>query len=111
MNITPLTRKHYIDFNGSPPEVGIKGFALEDKGKTYCIVGVVNVCGELFIVFGVKPGFSKRDIIRGWARFERTLDKSKSYYAIIDRDYPTSAGLLEHFNFKHLFDDLYILRG
>jgi hypothetical protein len=111
MKIEPLTRRHYIDFNGESPQVSTKGLALVDDGNVYGMVGKVLIGGQNFIIFGVKPGFSKRDIIKGWREFEPMLDDSKHYYAIIDRELETAHGLLTHFGFMHLFDDVYIYGG
>lgn len=111
MTIEPLTRQHYIDFNGEPPQISVKGLSLVDGDKVFCIAGIVHVMGEYFVFFGAKPGFSKRDIIRGWRRFKTMLDEHKTYYAIIDREFKTSAGMLEHFGFTHLYDDLYVYEG
>ena len=111
MTIEPLTRKHYIDFNNEPPQVSVKGIALVDGDDVFAIAGKVHICGQWFVIFGSKPGFSKRDIIRGWSRFEPMLNDGKTYYAIIDRELETSMGMLEHFGFSYLYDDLYIYEG
>lgn len=109
--IKPLTNSIYLEFNGEPPPATVKGFASVIDGQAYAIGGTSLIAGQNFIIFGVKPGFNKRDIIRGWNAIKKTLDDSKTYYAIIDRDLHTAEALLKHFKFSYIVDDLYIYEG
>ncbi len=109
--IKPLTNSLYLNFSGDPPPATIKGFASVTDGNVYAIGGTSFIAGRNFIIFGVKKGFNKRDIIRGWNAIKKTLDSEKTYYAIIDRDLDTAAGLLEHCGFSYMTDDIYIYEG
>lgn len=109
--IVPLTMSRYVEFHGSLPPATIRGVASVEKDIVYAVCGETFIAGQYFIVFGVKPGFSKRDIIKGWNIFKKTLDERKTYYAIIDRDLPTAPALLNHFNFAYVVDDLYVYEG
>lgn len=110
--IRPLTSKLYREFNDDePPPMTLRGVASVRDGKAYAVGAVSVIGGENFIIFGVKPEFDKRDIIRGWRALEKTLDEHKTYYAIIDRDLETAPDLLRHFNFSHVVDDLYVYGG
>ena len=111
MNIVPLTSAIYNQLSGEPPISTIKGLAVVDGNDTYALCGTVVMGGENFIIFGSKPGFSKRDIIRGWKAFKPMLSKEKSYYAVIDRELETAKDMLEHFDFIHLHDDVYYYGG
>jgi hypothetical protein len=109
--IKPLTPSIYLKFNNEPPPATIKGVASVRDGEVYAVCGVSLISGEYFIIFGVKTGFDKRDIIKGWRSLKKTLDTRKTYYAIIDRDLETAPSLLKHFNFTHVVDDLYVYGG
>lgn len=109
--IVPLTKSLFLEFHGEPPPATIKGFASVIDGEACAIGGTSLIAGQNFIIFGVKPGFNKRDIIRGWHAIKKTLDDNKTYYAIIDRDLSTAEALLNHFNFSYIADDLYIYEG
>ena len=111
MKIVPLTSAIYTDFNGGPPPYTVKGVAIVDGSKAYAVCGTFIAGGENFIFFGCKPGFSKRDIIKGWRVFKAMISNEKNYYVIIDRELETSKNMLEHFNFIHLEDDTYIYGG
>lgn len=109
--IVPLTTKLYLNFHGHYPPSSIRGVASVIDDQVYAVCGTSMICGENFIIFGVKPGFCKRDIIKGWGIFKKTMDERKTYYAIIDRDLPTAPALLTHFNFAYVVDDLYVYEG
>ena len=111
MNIEYLTNDIFIKFNGMAPVTTVKGIALIDEGEVYAICAITVIAGENFIIFDTKLGFSKRDIIRGWKVFKAMLDDQKTYYAIIDRELETAPKILEHFNFNHVINDIYIYVG
>lgn len=101
----------YLDFHGEPPPVTVRGVAMTDNSDVYAVCCTAIIHGENFIIFGSKPGFSKRDILIGWKVFEKTLDDKKTYYALIDESLDTAPGFLKHFNFRHLNSDIYIYEG
>lgn len=109
--IVPLTREIYMQFEGSPPAVTMIGVAMVNDGVE-AIVAAANFLGQPFIVCGVKPGASKREILKGWRIFkEKHIIKNKIYYAIIDKDLSTAPSFLNHFGFTRLDEDTYFLRG
>ena len=109
--IVPLTNNIYREFSGGPPPATVKGLALVKDGDVCAVCATTFIAGTNFIIFSVKTGFTKRDIIKGWAAFSKTLDDRKTYYAIIDRAIDTSHGLLNHFNFAYIGDDIYEYKG
>lgn len=112
MKIEPLSREKYIRFDGSPPPVSMKGFCATDNDDVLAMIALSVILGENFVVFGMKDGCPKKMIIEGWRLFKaRYLCDKKEYYALVDEDLPTAPGLLRHFGFRHLKDDIYIYRG
>ena len=109
--IKPLTSSIYNKFNDGPPPATIKGMALVEGDEVFAVGGTSFIGGQNFIFFGVKDGFNKRGIIKGWRAIRDTLDETKTYYAIIDRELDTAHDLLTHFNFEYLFDDIYVYKG
>lgn len=109
--IVPLKMSHYLQFDGKLPPSTVRGIASIEGDTVYAICSVSVIDGVSYITFGVKPGVNKRDIIKGWNIFKKTLDERKTYYAIIDRDLPTAPALLNHFNFAYVVDDLYVYEG
>lgn len=111
MNIEPLTAAIYARFNGGAPLVTIRGVAATYDSEVYGICGVVVAANKSLIVFGEKQGLTKRGIIKGWRELEKSLDRSKTYYAVADNEANTSKSMLEHFNFSRLTDELYMYEG
>lgn len=112
MIILPLDRQSYIDFEGDPPPVTMKGLALKDGNNTLAILSLAVFDGENFIICGVKDGASKKNLIRGWLEFKKKFMKDdKDYYALCDETIKTSKGFLKHFGFVHLEKDIYVYRG
>ena len=109
--IEPLTNSIYQRFDGAPPAATIKGVASTEGSEVYAVCGTICIMGSYFIIFGVKAGCSKRDIIKGWSAIKKTLDRNKTYYAIIDRELETAHGLLNHFKFTYIGEDIYEYRG
>lgn len=112
MKIEPLSRDKFISFDGSAPPVSMRGLCVTDGSCVLAVVGVSVIAGASFIVFGMKDECPKRFIIDGWRKFkDGYLCDKKEYYALVDEDLPTAPGLLRHFGFRHLKDDIYIYRG
>jgi hypothetical protein len=112
VGIKPLTKSLYLDFSdGELPPATIKGVASVIDGEVLAVGGVSFIGGEYFIIFGAKPNANRRDIIKGWSALKNMLDENKTYYAIVDQDLETAPGLLRHFNFSYLLDDIYVYGG
>jgi len=109
--ICKLTNTIYKQFSGELPAATMRGLAIIQDDEVMAVCGVSFIASEYFITLGVKPGVNKRDIITGWAEFTNMLDDKKMYFALVDRDIATAPGLLKHFNFHHVDDDIYIYGG
>ena len=109
--IEMLTGSLYHKFSGGSPPATIKGVASTEGDEVYAVCGTTFIAGANFIIFGAKQGFSKRDIIKGWNTLKKTLDANKTYYAVIDRELDTAHGMLNHFNFAYIGEDIYQYRG
>ncbi len=111
MKIELLTRERYIEFEGEPPPMTMKGLALIDGDDVLAILAVSIIEGVNFVVCGVKDGASKRKLIEGWKEFARFLNDDRQYFALIDEELDTAPSFLRHFNFEHVDGDLYMYRG
>ena len=109
MNIKPLTDGLYEAYQGHQPPIVLDGLAVVEGDNVYAVCGTAEIGGIDFIMFGMKVGARKRDIIRGWRIFKDMLSDDKTYYAIIDVDLSTAPALLAHFGFERFNDDTYVL--
>lgn len=109
--ICNLNNTLYADFYGSLPPVSIRGVASVLDGKVMAVGAISFVSGKNYVIFDAKPGFNKRDIIKGWSQLKLWLDPEKIYYALIDRDLETAPSMLNHFDFTHIVDNIYMYKG
>ena len=112
MKIEPLSRDIYARFEGEAPPVTISGLAITDDENVLGVIGVASFNGEKFITCGIKPHTNKRLIIKAWHQFkEKFMRQNRSYYALVDQELKTAPGLLKHFGFEYLKENIYIYRG
>lgn len=108
IKLKPLTADLYQRYEGSPPPVTMRGYAFVDGDDVLGIVAVWNRC----VMFEIRDRLKshKRAIVKAWPVF-KTLLSNGTFFAIRDTSEPTSHGLLTHFGFEPLHDDIYIYRG
>lgn len=112
MIIVPLTRDIYYRFGGDYPPFTIKGLAVVDGDLVLGILGVSKIEGQNFIITGTSPELGIRKIIESWRMFKKDfMSPNEKYYTLMDEEIGTSKGFIEHFNFQHITDNIYIYRG
>lgn len=108
IKLKPLTAELYQRYEGEPPPVTMRGYAFVDDEDVLGIVAVFNRCVMFDIDDRLK--YHKRAIVKAWPVFKKLLTGG-AFFAIRDTTEPTSHGLLTHFGFEPLHDDIYIYRG
>lgn len=109
--IVPLTRERYIKHCGEPPELTVKGCALEYGDDVLAIAGIIVAGGSKFIVFNMKEETPIRQLLIGWREFSSKYMPYGTYYALADESLPTSKSMLAHFGFEPYQDNIFIYRG